>query len=98
MENPPHPFEAHCLSLAKIAAMIGTKQVNLIMRKEPMVLNARRYAFLNLEATLNGQVHDHVASSMPTHYVHIAKVEPKTRPLILGAETFEGKEGDILSG
>ena len=55
MENPPHPFEAQCLSLAKIAAMIGTKQVNLIMRKEPMVLNARRYAFLNFEATLNGQ-------------------------------------------
>ena len=56
------------------------------------MLTARLNAFLRYEATLLGQVHDHVSSAMLTHYDWISKEEPKACPLNLSNQTFRGKE------
>ena len=45
--------------------------MDLILTQGPDVIRARLDAFMQLESTLIGQVHDHLASAMPTRYVPV---------------------------
>uniref|UniRef100_A0AAV1UFU5 Uncharacterized protein n=1 Tax=Peronospora matthiolae TaxID=2874970 RepID=A0AAV1UFU5_9STRA len=73
METAMNRSEAQQIKLEKLTAFIGHEQVALIVSQGPDALRARLEAFSNFESTLIGQVHDHLASAMPTRYVPITE-------------------------
>ena len=62
-------FESQRRALEKLTALIGVEQAKNIAAKGPEELTARLEAFTQFKQMLIGQVHDHVASVMPTPYI-----------------------------
>ena len=92
MDSLDYLSEAQRLALNNLKAFIGVDQIDHIVVQGPEV-NAHLEAFTQFEATLLGQVHDHVASAMHTRYTSVPDSEPKARPLALRVKTFKRKDG-----
>ena len=96
MNDLSHLSEAQRLVLDKLTALVGINQINHIVAQGPEVLHARLEAFMRYEAAFIGQIHDHVASVMPTRYTPVMEEDTKARPLTLSVNNFEGKKGNDL--
>ena len=68
METKINLSDAHGLALKNLRALVGNKQVDLILAQGPDVIRARLDAFMQFESTSIGQAHDHLISAMPTRY------------------------------
>ena len=90
------PFESHGLALEMLTALVGIEQINHIVAQGSEALQARLEAFMRYEVALIGQVHDHVASAMPTRYMTVAWEKTRAWPLTLSVNTFEEKKGYYL--
>ena len=66
MKTLAHIPEAQRVALIISTAIIGVDKIEQVMAQGPEALNARLEAFMRYEATPIGQVHDHIASTMPT--------------------------------
>ena len=55
-----------------LTALVGIKQINYIVAQGSEALQERLEAFMRYEVALISQVHDHVASAMPTRYMTVA--------------------------
>ena len=73
MEDLSHRFEAQHFVLEKFTALVGIEQINHIVDQGFEVLQARLDASMRYEATLIGQIHDHVASAMPAHHISVSE-------------------------
>ena len=59
METKITLSEAQGLALGKLRALVGNKQVDLILPQGPDVIRAHLDAFMKFESTLIEKVHDH---------------------------------------
>uniref|UniRef100_A0AAV1VL61 ADF-H domain-containing protein n=1 Tax=Peronospora matthiolae TaxID=2874970 RepID=A0AAV1VL61_9STRA len=82
METAMNLSEVQQITLEKLTALIEHEQADLIVTQGPDALRARLEAFPNFEPTLIRQVHDHLASAVPTLYILIPDTESRTRLLV----------------
>uniref|UniRef100_A0AAV1UC82 Uncharacterized protein n=1 Tax=Peronospora matthiolae TaxID=2874970 RepID=A0AAV1UC82_9STRA len=71
METAMNFSEAQQVTLEKLKALIEHEQVAIIVSQGLDALRARLEAFSNFDYMLIGQVHDHVASAMPTREMEV---------------------------
>ena len=96
METLDRLSQAQRQTLDKLRALIGDDQIDHIVAQGPEVLEARMQDFMQFEAALIGQVHEHVASAMLTHYITMSDKKPKARSLALRVKAFDGR-GERIS-
>ena len=97
METVVNLSDAQQLAFEKFKALVGDDQMDAIIAAGPEVFLSRLEAFMAFEARLVGQVYDYITSVMPARHASVTDSEPKARPLVLNAKTFQDKkEGNLL--